>query len=58
MQKCLILFSILVVLLIAASLTGINEEKVDSPSVMIKDNNIEDSSRENVKEIDKILVKN
>lgn len=58
MRKCLILFSILIIVLIFASLTGFNEEKVESHSVMSSKNKIEDSLKGNVKEIDEILVNN
>lgn len=56
MQKCLVLFSILIALLIFASLTGNNEAKMEPNTVIIDNDSIDGILKEDIKEIDKILA--
>lgn len=56
MQKCLILFSIVIALLIFASLTGNNDVKLERNTVIVDKDSIDVLLKEDVKEIDKILA--
>lgn len=56
MQKCLILFSILIALLIFASLTSNNEVNIEQNTVIVNNDSIDGLLKEDVKEIDKILA--
>ena len=56
MQKCLILFSILIALLFFAAMTG-NGEAVEEPGMVIIDNDsIDDIISEDVNAMDKIIA--
>ena len=56
MQKCLILFSILIALLIFVSLTGNNEANIEQNTVIVNNDSIDGLLKGDIKEIDKILV--
>lgn len=56
MQKCLILFSILIALLIFASVTGNNEAMEERKTVIVDNDSIDGLLKKDVKVIDKILA--
>ncbi|MET7028919.1 hypothetical protein [Sediminicola luteus] len=56
MQKCLILFSILIALLIFASVTGNNEAMEERTTVIVDNDSIDGLLKKDVKVIDKILA--
>ena len=56
MQKCLILFSILIALLIFASVTGNNEAMEERKTVIVDNDSIDGLLKKDEKVIDKILA--
>lgn len=56
MQKCLILFSILLVMLIVASVTDNNEVMEEHKTIIVDNDSIDGLLKKDIKGIDKILA--